>query len=66
MQQNELTPWQIRQQGLVALTEALGAVGMIRFLQQFDTGSGDYSREREQLLKNLTLPEVIAQIKQAR
>lgn len=66
MQQNELTPWQIRQQGLVALTEALGAVGMIRFLQQFDTGSGDYSREREQLLKNLTLAEVIAQIKQAR
>jgi hypothetical protein len=66
MQQNELTPWQIRQQGLVALTEALGAVAMIRFLQQFDTGSGDYSREREQLLRNLTLAEVIAQIKQAR
>ena len=37
------SPMQIRQLGIQALTETLGPVGMVRFLQQFDTGSGDYT-----------------------
>ncbi|MEX2172573.1 MAG: hypothetical protein WD851_24855 [Pirellulales bacterium] len=41
-----LTSEQIRQQGLEALRRELGATGMIRFLQQFEHGSGDYSRDR--------------------
>lgn len=39
----EITPAQIRSKGIRALVEALGPVGMARFLQQFDTGSGDYT-----------------------
>ena len=41
-----LTLEEIRRQGIEALTRALGLVGMIRFLQPFDLGTGDYSRER--------------------
>lgn len=37
---------QIRRQGLAALHRELGPVGMVRFLQQFETGSGDYTAER--------------------
>jgi len=66
MQKNELTPSQVRQQGIAALVDALGAVGMVRFLQQFDSGSGDYTRDRSQLLVNMTLEEAIGQIKQTR
>jgi len=33
-----------------ALAKSLGPVGMVRFLQQFDTGCGDYTREREKWL----------------
>lgn len=38
---------QIRLAGLKALNWELGPVGMIRFLQQFETGSGDYTKERQ-------------------
>lgn len=41
---------EIRQRGVDALARELGPVGMIRFLQQFETGKGDYSTERHQWL----------------
>ncbi len=37
---------QIRVAGLEVLARELGVVGMVRFLQQFETGYGDYSKER--------------------
>lgn len=36
----------IRRDGLDALRKRLGRAGMIRFLQQFETGAGDYAAER--------------------
>ena len=45
-----MTQEEIRQQGIAALAQQLGPVGMIRFLQQFETGHGDYSVERHQWL----------------
>jgi hypothetical protein len=41
-----MTSEQIRVAGLEALAQQLGPVGMIRFLQQFELGRGDYSVER--------------------
>ena len=41
---------ELRQRGLAALAKELGPVGMVRFLQQFETGSGDYTAERHQWL----------------
>lgn len=45
---------EIRTRGLKALVEELGPVGMVRFLQQFEVGSGDYSKERYRRLKGLS------------
>lgn len=36
----------IRREGLKALRERLGTTGMVRFLQLFDGGSGDYAVSR--------------------
>lgn len=41
---------EIRQRGVEALARELGPEGMIRFLQQFESGKGDYSTERHQWL----------------
>ena len=41
---------QLRQRGIAVLAKELGPVGMIRFLQQYDSGSGDYSEDRHQWL----------------
>ena len=45
-----MTLEQIRLTGLTALIRELGPVGMVRFLQQFETGQGDYTRDRHSWL----------------
>ncbi|MGH2585055.1 MAG: hypothetical protein ACRDJE_09080 [Dehalococcoidia bacterium] len=58
MNPNVETPEQIRIAGLHALHEALGLVGMVRFLQQYETGHGDYSRDRHAWLDQWTLDDI--------
>ena len=33
--------------GMQALRDALGPVGMVRFIQQYETGYGDYTKEKQ-------------------
>jgi hypothetical protein len=53
-----LTLDEIRQKGLEALRRELGPEGMIRFLQQFETGSGDYARERHAWVDRTSLDQI--------
>jgi len=46
MNLRKMTLEQIRQLGMEALIEKLGPGGALRFLQQFEVGSGDYTKER--------------------
>ena len=62
----KMTPMELRQQGLAVLRKELGYVGMVRFLQQFEAGSGDYGKDRHQWQDRLTVAEITAQIKQRR
>jgi hypothetical protein len=48
---------EIRKTGLQALREALGPVGMVRFIQQYENGYGDYTKEKYQQ-PNLTVEEI--------
>ncbi|MCD8049769.1 MAG: hypothetical protein LUG52_09310 [Clostridia bacterium] len=43
---NQNNPIELRNAGYTALNDALGPVGTIRFLQQFNTGVGDYTKEK--------------------
>lgn len=58
-----MTMSEIRRTGIQLLTQNLGAVGMIRFLQQSDLGWGNYTKERQQWLGNPSLSEIAADIK---
>lgn len=49
---------EIRREGLDALRERLGPVDMVRFLQQFETGHGDYARERHDWVDRTTLDDI--------
>ncbi len=49
---------QIRNEGLDALRRRLGQAGMIRFLQQFESGTGDYAQERRKWADATTLSEL--------
>ena len=55
-----MTPIEINQIGYAALEKALGFDGMIRFLRQFDSGKGDYTKERHQWLDTVTLDEIFS------
>ena len=39
---------EVKRMGLQALKEALGPVGMVRFIQQYENGYGDYTAEKYQ------------------
>jgi hypothetical protein len=53
---------ELRRAGIDALAKALGPVGMVRFLQQFDPGQGDYTAERSRILGNPSVDEVMDEI----
>lgn len=57
---------QIRIAGMEALARELGIVGMIRFLQQFETGYGDYSKDRHKWLDGQDLDTIVKRIQERR
>ena len=59
-----MTPIQIQRTGMEILVREIGVVGLIRFLQQFDMGHGDYTAERHQWLDELSLDDVLNRLKQ--
>jgi hypothetical protein len=50
-------PVEVRQIGLEALREALGPLGMVRFIQQFEPGTGNYTNEKYSQ-EDLSLDEI--------
>ena len=62
MKREPLSLPEIRRAGLKALLDRLGVAGTIRFLQQFDPGDGDYTRERHEWLCGLTVDEIAHEI----
>ena len=55
-------PVTLRKAGLDALRKELGSLGMALFLLQFDSGYGDYTEEREELLKDITMDDIEKQL----
>ena len=49
---------EVRREGFDALRERLGRADMIRFLQQFETGLGDYAKERHEWVDRTSLEEI--------
>ncbi len=54
---------QLTDQVIRMLIKEIGVTNTLRFINQFSRGSGDYTQERELILKDLTLDEIISRIK---
>ena len=54
---------EITQQAIDVLFKEVGVANTIRFLNQFSTGYDNYTEERENLFEDLTLNEILAQLK---
>jgi len=57
---------EINQLATHILCREMGVVDTIRFINQFATGYGDYTKEREKLFGDLSLKEIVSEIKNAR
>ncbi len=66
MSSKTITLEQIRERGLRALANELGPAGMIRFLQQFERGHGDYTADRYQWLGEKSVAEIANELQQNR
>ena len=53
-----LTLHEIRTIGFEALLRELGPAGAIRFLQQYETGRGNYTRDRHKFLPKMSVEEI--------
>lgn len=53
------SPAELRHRGLEVLVRELGYVDAMRFLLQYETGQGDYTRDRRQFLPSWTVEELI-------
>ena len=53
---------EITRHAIELLSKEMGIVDTVRFLNQFTTGYGNYTEDREDLFKNLTLDEILATI----
>lgn len=58
------TPLELNQKGFEALIAALGYADAVRFIKQFDTGTGDYTNDRHRWLDAFSLDDIWADIKQ--
>ena len=63
MKTDTLNPVELRTAGYKALAEALGPLGMARFLRQFERGNGDYTRDRKKWLADKSVQAVVRRIR---
>ena len=66
MRESTMTLEQVRLTGLRALSRDLGPVGLVRFLQQFEMGDGDYTAERHRWLGGRTVQDLVQEIERQR
>ena len=52
----------IREKGFKALTKELGASGMAIFIRQFENGNGNYTEERHETLKDVSIDDIVSSI----
>ena len=60
---NFRNPALVRKAGLSALRKELGVVGTTYFIRQYNAGRGDYTAERDELLKDITMDEALKGIR---
>jgi hypothetical protein len=57
---------EIERTGLTVLVRELGPVGVVRFLQLFETGYGNYTEERQAWIENESVDDIVARIQKRR
>ena len=57
---------EITKEALEVLSKEIGIANTIRFINQFTMGYGDYTQERERIFEDMTLDDILNEIKKMR
>ena len=57
---------EVNHQAIQLLSQQIGIVDTIRFVNQFTTGHGNYTEQREALFDSMTLEDIVESIEKAR
>ena len=66
MKLQQTIPVILRKMGLEALCKSLGPLGMVRFLQQYEAGTGDYTKERDFWLRDVDIESIAIELRHRR
>ena len=66
MKPQQTNPVILRKIGLEALYKSLGPIGMVRFLQQYEAGTGDYTKKRDLWLKGIDIDSIAVELHRTR
>ena len=64
MTEISMTPGEIRVRGFEILLCELGAAGAVRVMQQYESGRGDYARDRRNWLTEKSVGELAGAMRQ--
>ena len=59
MKTNTKSLQQITEEAIKILSKEMGIADTIRFLNQFSSGYGDYTKERDTIFQDLTLDDIL-------
>lgn len=55
---------EIKTMGWKALVKELGYAGATKFILLYEKGEGDYTKERKELFKDVTIEDIVSEIKE--
>ncbi|MBL1208972.1 hypothetical protein [Geminocystis sp. GBBB08] len=61
-----MTPMELKEKGYQVLVKELGQFETLKFLQEMGWGFGDYTKERQKSLQNITRQQFWEDVKQLR
>ena len=57
------TAMDLQREGFRALCDRLGLAGAVRFLWQVEAGHGDYTKERDKIVRGVRVSDIVATIR---
>ena len=56
---------EIKTKGWMSLVKELGHSGATKFILLYEPGKGDYTKERKELFKDITVEKIVSEIKRS-
>ncbi len=57
---------EVTKEAIKVLSQEIGIVNTVRFINQFSSGYGNYTEERAELFEGLSVEEIVTQIKRGK